>query len=432
MSVLYLLRFSSLLAGRVGRALALAASLRAVLVAWGAYQDATSAIKYTDIDYVVFTDAARCIVAPKTLGCSAARGPFASVANISLGDPYARDTYRYTPFLAVLMTPNVVLHESFGKILFAVADLVIGAMLYRLIRRRGIESARSSLIVSLCWTCNPVIANISTRGSAESVLGMLVVATLLFAERQRWDAAAVLFGAAVHFKIYPVIYGSSIMAALSSSSSQRTLFKPITVAHVRFGVISFASFGFLNLVAYFFWGWPFLEHTYLYHIHRLDHRHNFSPYFYAYYLGTEATPPLGIAARLARHSLTSFVPQMGLAIGSGFLYGTDDLAFAWFIQTALFVTFNKVCTSQYFLWYLWLLPPVIPCLEIRRNAAFTLAAVWVLGQAVWLSQAYRLEMKGVSAYRAVWFGSVAWFLSHSIVLIQLVRCRRSRKRSKIE
>lgn len=103
------------------------------------------------------------------------------------------------------------------------------------------------------------------------------------------------------------------------------------------------------------WGAPFLQESYLYHLHRLDHRHNFSPYFYQAYLtypGPSPSPEADAAAawwkQLLRSPLTGFAPQMGLALGTGLLFGrrADELVFAWFVQTFVFVVFNKVCTSQ--------------------------------------------------------------------------------------
>ena len=99
------------------------------------------------------------------------------------------------------------------------------------------------------------------------------------------------------------------------------------------------------------WGQPFLEESYLYHLHRLDHRHNFSPYFYLVYLtypSASSVPETSLWKQLLRSPLTSFVPQMILALGTGLLFGRrrDDLVFTWFVQTFVFVVFNKVCTSQ--------------------------------------------------------------------------------------
>jgi GPI mannosyltransferase 1 subunit M len=53
-------------------------------------------------------------------------------------------------------------------------------------------------------------------------------------------------------------------------------------------------------------------------------------------------------SHLLRSPLTSFVPQMGLSMGLGLLFGKrmDDMPFTWFVQTVVFVVFNKVCTSQ--------------------------------------------------------------------------------------
>lgn len=77
---------------------------RAVLLAIARYQDAHGEVRYTDIDYDVFTDAARL----------ASRGR----------SPYERSTYRYTPLLAWTLIPNAFVHESFGKVAFCALDLL--------------------------------------------------------------------------------------------------------------------------------------------------------------------------------------------------------------------------------------------------------------------------------------------------------------------
>lgn len=233
---------------RLSVALLLAALLRAVLILWSFHQDSTSSIKYTDVDYSVFSDAARCLVAPSSSAdCTLAAGPLAaSLFGGRLGDPYARDTYRYTPLLAILTSPNILLHPAFGKVLFSLADFLVGVLLHSLVRRRGVSSSKATIYVAAIWLLNPIIANISTRGSAESILGVFVVSVLALAERRRWNAAAVAFGLAVHFKVFPIIYGSSLLAALSASQGGRW----ITSAHVKFGLISFGSFMALNGAMY--------------------------------------------------------------------------------------------------------------------------------------------------------------------------------------
>jgi hypothetical protein len=100
------------------------------------------------------------------------------------------------------------------------------------------------------------------------------------------------------------------------------------------------------------WGQPFLEHTFLYHLTRLDHRHNFSPYFYPIYhslLPSSSTyiDTYPLLAKIIRHPLTSFLPQTTLVTLAGFkLPKAIGIEGTMFFQTVIFVTFNKVVTSQ--------------------------------------------------------------------------------------
>ena len=89
--------------------------LRAIFLAYGAWHDASSInVPYTDVDYYVFSDAAKFVAAG--------------------GSPYERATYRYAPTLAYLMLPNVYVWKHFGKVLFSAADVAVGYLLYALQR----------------------------------------------------------------------------------------------------------------------------------------------------------------------------------------------------------------------------------------------------------------------------------------------------------
>jgi phosphatidylinositol glycan class M len=173
-------------------------------------------VRYTDIDYDVFTDAA---------------------VYVSYGrSPYERHTYRYTPFLAQLLAlplgnsihggsscivgrlwKIIFSTRYFGKILFCVADVICGFIIVVLRRRQRrqrvlgadtatpIRTTRSNmmstrgwrehyyhyfsqhvtpeLIDALWWLYNPLPINICTRGSAESLIVLLpVLATVAVAD----------------------------------------------------------------------------------------------------------------------------------------------------------------------------------------------------------------------------------------------------------
>ena len=160
--------------------------LRICLIAYGEWQDRNMVVKYTDIDYHVFTGAARHVVEGNS--------------------PYLRPTYRYTPLLSVLLTPNITLHMCFGKVLFVIFDLVAGYLLYKIAGVQG-RSDRRAVMASWLWLFNPLPLTVSTRGNAESIMAVLVLASIYFALVKHVTVSAIFFALSVHFKIFPIIYG---------------------------------------------------------------------------------------------------------------------------------------------------------------------------------------------------------------------------------
>ena len=119
------------------RVIVLSILLRVVLILYGIYHDAHSPLKYTDIDYFVFSDASRFVHKQQS--------------------PYQRETYRYTPLLAWLLVPNAWRGwEAWGKVVFALGDVAAGWMMILILRKRGMNHERS-LKYSSIWLLNPMV-----------------------------------------------------------------------------------------------------------------------------------------------------------------------------------------------------------------------------------------------------------------------------------
>lgn len=92
------------------------------------------------------------------------------------------------------------------------------------------------------------------------------------------------------------------------------------------------------------YGTAFIEHTYLYHLIRTDHRHNFSVYNTLLHLDSAH----GSSSALKVESI-AFLPQLFLSVGlMPAMLSKNDVPGTMLAQTFAFVTFNKVCTSQVF------------------------------------------------------------------------------------
>ena len=85
-------------------------------------------------------------------------------------------------------------------------------------------------------------------------------------------------------------------------------------------------------------------------------------------------------------------------------------------QTLLFVAANKVCTAQYFLWWLPLLLVVVD--DWRRILGPL--RTWVLSCGLWLGVAYGLEFRGLPVHMLLWGCSLLFFRANVDLLISAV------------
>lgn len=114
-----------------------------------------------------------------------------------------------------------------------------------------------------------------------------------------------------------------------------------------------------------------------------------------------------------------FLPQF-LTVGFIGYWFRKNQALAWFLQTFTFVAMNKVVTSQYFMWYLGLLPLVIGKTRIGAKTGVLMIAAWILGQAMWLYFAYYLEFEGQNNFLQLFASSSIFYLIQTSIVAAFV------------
>lgn len=125
--------------------------------------------------------------------------------------PYLRHTYRYTPLLAYMAISNELLFSWTCKVIFCITDVLVGLLIYCLL---DIGCEKKKVILTSLWIFNPLILTIPSRGSADSLVCFLTLSTIYYLQKGNTLRAALFYGLAVHFKIYPVIYGLFIFRIL--------------------------------------------------------------------------------------------------------------------------------------------------------------------------------------------------------------------------
>ncbi|GAB68321.1 mannosyltransferase [Plasmodium cynomolgi strain B] len=373
--------------------------VRVIIYYYSLWHDNNFDVKFTDVDYYVYSDAAKYVLRNES--------------------PYKRYTYRYTPLLAYLMVPNFFFHFSFGKILFSSFDFLIAIVLIRILRIKYPACKNYIFYVSL-WILNPMVIIISIRGNADCIPCLFVLLTLLCIYQKKIYLAAIFYGLAVNFKIYPIIYALPLMLYLNKNylakdnffqgdKQQDLCVNPISWTlrsigqlfagllklnrdQLVFSLCSFGTFMLLNGVFYRMYGYAFLHESFIYHLVRRDHRHNFSLFFYLMYLSIEGNSKI--------MPLITFVPQAVLVALFGFKYARANLELSMFLQVNMLPE-GRVLIGCYFIWCLPFIPVVLHSITLNR--------------ANWLLWAYYLEFKGYNTFLQLFYSSVLFLISEMTI-----------------
>lgn len=435
--------------------------VRLVLIIYSEIQDKISEIPYTDVDYRVVTDGSR---------------------HIHNGNsPFNRHTYRYTPLLAILLLPNIYVHGCFGKILFALFDLFIAVIVKWIImdeyhslvvnqsasiedNKAKIEkkyfgkSSKSRLLnntkkdlrligmsdrtkfdrmanfAANFWLYNPLTMVIATRGNGDALSSCLVLLSIYYLlkindnmsnkeNEKNVIISGIFHGLAIHFRLYPIFFSLAYYMYLSNNSRQisnvQTLINCFTKPN-RLQILLILTVAkvmtFLTGTFYLLYNYKYLYESVIYHFIRKDTRHNFSLYFYLQYLNSVG--PVNMLEKFL-----TFTPQLILILLISFRFSRtrQTLQFGLFLIAFLIVMYNPVITSQYFVWFLSLLPLTINNFRsLSMKQVSVLSILWFAGQGLWLLCAYFLEFKGFNTFDFLWLASTIFFIINVVILQTLI------------
>ncbi|KAI3707863.1 hypothetical protein L2E82_36751 [Cichorium intybus] len=391
------------------------AFLRVFLIIYGEWQDTHMEVRYTDVDYLVFSDAAALIVSGRS--------------------PYKRSTYRYSPLIAFLLTPNSFIHRSWGKFLFSASDLLVGYFIRKILKLRGVPENLCIYSV-IVWLFNPFTFTIGTRGNCEPIVCAIILWVIICLMTGNLFQGAIWYGLVVHMRIYPIIYALPIIITLDPHHFQpnkkpsitnwnskqpkphvgpiySNLLSIFSRSRILFALMSASVFFFFTGLFFYLYEWEFLNEALLYHLTRTDPRHNFSIYFYHIYLNYEREFSV-------LEKLVSFLPQLMVQLVLVYRFA-HDFSFCFFVQTVAFVAFNKVITAQYFVWFFCLLPLILPWTKVKLKweGIFCILS-WIGAQLHWLFWGYMLEFKGKQVFLQLWAASLLFFAANTYVLVTIV------------
>lgn len=368
---------------------------------------------YTDIDYHIFSDA--------------------SLLLLEGSSPFERDTFRYPPLLALLLIPNHLVIYDFGKVLFSLFDSLIPLLIEILhdpktgVQDVWFQSCQSKF--SVIWMVNVLSINICTRGSSDSIVNCGVLLMTVLTERQHWRACGVCLGFLIYWRLFPIIYVPLVFASMWKVMGHHSFYRFLhdsAVLSVTI-VLSFLIFFVPSLFAYFPEYW---EECWIYHFIRKDHRHNFSPYFYPFYLSLSSplSYRLPFLSNICQY-LCAFLPSIAwITLGSvwvqKYVRGKQSMGQCGLLLTWTFLLFNRVCTAQYFTWIVCWVPLAMTLKNsLTLNSSriqdslfnYVFSIFWnswlIVPILLWLGVAYQIEFLRSSLYESLWAVSLLVWIS---------------------
>jgi GPI mannosyltransferase 1 subunit M len=422
--------------------LIVATVLRVLLIYYGEIADSVSEVPYTDVDYRVITDGASYLLKNES--------------------PFKRHTFRYSPLMAVLVLPNVLIDTSVGKLIFALFDLLVAFLIRQIIldefefskctvenklikldkasnrkqlKRKEVTKVRISLpqkfiriaeVSSYYWLYNPLPMVISTRGNGDSVSCAVVLASLYYLLRpslknSNFFISGLLLGLAIHLRLFPIALSLAYFLSIASTPLQNakdilwTVIRP-NRQQLLLVAGTLASLSAITLLFYQLYGYQFLYESLLYHLVRKDTRHNYSLFFYLQYLGSASDVS-------ALEKLFTLVPPILLVTLLSFAFGRNrqTLPLCLFSIALVICTYNSVLTTQYFVWFFSLLPLCVKNLKnIGYRKTVVLPLIWFLAQLGWLLPAFLLEFKGWNTFEFIFMQCILFFVANILILQMLI------------
>ncbi|CRL05012.1 CLUMA_CG018020, isoform B [Clunio marinus] len=442
--------------------------IRLLLIAYGEVQDQISEVPYTDIDYRVVTDGARHIYN--------GRSPFNRhtyrytplLAIFLLPNIYLHRCFGKILFaafdLVIAVIIKLIIVDEYHLLVSAQSNDDIKAKMEKKFSSSNGNGAskikarlsfvskketatkwfstsdrmkfeRMGNFAAYVWLYNPLTMVIATRGNGDAITCALVLLSIYYLLKVQENAGnekrneknvimcGILHGLAIHFRLYPIffslayyMYLSDIKNNIDGISSLFKCFLQPNRKQVLLIVSVLKMLIFTTGVFYLLYNYEFLYESIIYHFVRKDTRHNFSLYFYLQYLNS-ASLRVNIIEKLL-----TIMPQLVLIILISFHFcrTRQTIQFALLLISFIMVTYNTVITSQYFVWFLSLLPLTVNNFRnLTLRQVIAMPSLWFIGQGLWLLAAFFLEFKGINSFDFIWLASVIFFIIN-VVIVQIL------------